>query len=121
MDTRNDSFRQVILDSVYSKGEVVGGQSSFYRKEGQKIALKIAAKKNEDNIIFTITDVTDLENARIQHKDSALIMALCVPFIFDKFFKYPAHKGEIFKKEEDSSKSIISRLCSGSDVTCQNG
>lgn len=81
MDERNDAFHQVILDSIPNQGKLVQRQTCYYRNDGQKRFLRVSAKRCEDSTVFTITDITDLENAKIQHRDAALITATTVSFL----------------------------------------
>lgn len=81
LDERNDPFHQVILDSLHSQGKLVQRQTCYYRNDGRKRFLRVSAKRHEDSIVFTITDITDLENAKIQHRDAALITATTVSFL----------------------------------------
>lgn len=81
MDERNDPFHQVILDALDHQGQLVQRQTCYFCNDGRKRFLRVSAKRCEDSIVFTVTDITDLENAKIQHRDAALITATTVSFL----------------------------------------
>lgn len=79
-DSRNDAFHQVILDAVYHPEQLVKESLSYYRQDGQKLYLQVRAKASEGSVIFTVTDVTDMEEARLQQRDAALLTAMTIGF-----------------------------------------
>lgn len=78
---KNDPFHQIILDSVYSSGTTVKETPVFYKSDGTKLYLKVSAKRNNDFVIFTISDVTEIEENRIHNKDASLIVASVIAFL----------------------------------------
>lgn len=80
-DERNDAFHQVILDSIRNQENLVHRQTCYYRNDGQKRFLRVSAKRCTDSTVLTITDITELVKAKIQHRDSALITAATVGYL----------------------------------------
>lgn len=94
LDTKNDEFTQIILDSAFSRKPLINRKIKYYLDNGQELVLNVKSsivtseQGEHEGIIVSFDDVTNEEKLLKNRKDSSFIFVIMTCFVCLSVYVY---------------------------------